>query len=614
MTVNGITKYEYDFNGNVVVEERGNGTLFNEYDSRNLLKNTGYSVSAVSASTSFEYNAVDELTNVYWDTDNTDGSVEYERDDLRRINSATYLSEETQVLQTIYDYLDVKDDNTKTTSAIEKVIQKYDSTDHEFTYFYNEFGNIVSIKNDHGSSVTNSYEYDKLNQLIREDNQELNKTYTYRYDNGGNIIEVNTYDYTNVSDLTGLEPSKTDTYTYNDGTWKDLLKEYNNHSITYDTIGNPTKYHDGKQFTWDFRRLERIVDGNTTIDYSYNQDGIRTSKKVGNTATSYFVSGDRILHETTNNETIYYEYDGTGKVRGFVLNGNRYTYVKNGLNDIIGILDSSANLVATYKYDAWGNVSVTNLTSSDIGDKNPFRYRGYYYDSETGYYYLNSRYYDPVVKRFINADSYASTGQGILGHNMFAYCQSNPVMYVDSTGSRHVMAEIIGGGEKEFIIHGHKVSHSENIDNDSYLTPWYSPISVRVGNSISTTKFDKGFEGWLTTTYFHYSFSSYGSSSRNYGFILNFNVDKHAIQLNVSSDNTGLYINKRNGNITKSFGYRMNFSRLEFGFEGGSSERFGDTTISEYTNVSVNASTIVYALCLYYTGQVAEERLMNCAR
>ena len=613
LTVNGVTRYEYDFNGNVVSEDRGNIHLFNEYNEKNLLQKTGYEVGDVSASITFTYNAIDELTDVVWNTNNTNGSVTYERDDLRRVNKTTYYSNSSKVLETTYAYLNAKNDTTKTTSAIEKVINTVNNENQEFTYSYDEFGNIDSISISKGSTIENSYTYDKLNQLTRENNQELNKTFVYSYDNGGNLTTVKTYDYTIVEDLTGLEPS-TDTYEYGDSKWKDLLIEFNDKPITYDEIGNPTEYHDDKVFTWEFRRLERIVDGDTLIEYTYNQDGIRRSKKVGNTTTNYFVSGDRILYETTNNETIYYEYDGTGKVSGLVIGTARYTYVKNGLNDIIGILDSSANLVATYKYDAWGNVSVNNLTNDNLGDLNPFRYRGYYYDSETGYYYLNSRYYDPEVKRFINADSYVSTGQGMLGHNMFAYCQSNPVMYVDSTGSRHVMAEIIGGGEKEFIIHGHKVSHSENIDNDSYLTPWYSPISVRVGNSISTTKFDKGFEGWLTTTYFHHSFSSYGSSSRNYGFILNFNVDKHAIQLNVSSDNTGLYINKRNGNITKSFGYRMNFSRLEFGFEGGSSERFGDTTISEYTNVSVNASTIVYALCLYYTGQVAEERLMNCAR
>ena len=112
-----------------------------------------------------------------------------------------------------------------------------------------------------------------------------------------------------------------------------------------------------------------------------------------------------------------------------------YYYTYNLQGDIIGILDSSGNAVVNYTYTAWGEIdSVSGSLAETVGKKNPLRYRGYYYDSETGFYYLQSRYYDPITQRFLNADGYVSTGQGILGNNMFAYCGNNPVIYSDPGG------------------------------------------------------------------------------------------------------------------------------------------------------------------------------------
>ena len=109
----------------------------------------------------------------------------------------------------------------------------------------------------------------------------------------------------------------------------------------------------------------------------------------------------------------------------------KYYYVKNIQGDIIAILDTNGTAVATYSYDPYGNV----LTATgDLAEVNPLRYRGYYYDHETGLYYLQSRYYDPEVGRFLNADAFASTGQGLLGNNMFAYCLNSPVVFRDSSG------------------------------------------------------------------------------------------------------------------------------------------------------------------------------------
>ena len=117
-------------------------------------------------------------------------------------------------------------------------------------------------------------------------------------------------------------------------------------------------------------------------------------------------------------------------------NGTEYYYLRNGQNDIVGLMDGSGMRVVEYIYDALGKlISTTGTLATTLGADNPFRYRGYYYDTETGLYYLTTRYYDPEVCRFISADVYMSTGQGVLGGNMWAYCLNNPVVCTDGDGT-----------------------------------------------------------------------------------------------------------------------------------------------------------------------------------
>ena len=145
---------------------------------------------------------------------------------------------------------------------------------------------------------------------------------------------------------------------------------------------------------------------------------------------------------------MYFFYDNTGAPIAFWYfpdGGSRVTgyYFTNQQGDVVRIEDPDGNVLASYSYDAWGKAYKSSGSMRNI---NPLRFRGYYYDTETGFYYLQSRYYDPVVSRFINADSYASTGQGFLGYNMFAYCGNNPVSRVDASGSMHVRIDDFGGG------------------------------------------------------------------------------------------------------------------------------------------------------------------------
>nr|WP_242871678.1 RHS repeat-associated core domain-containing protein [Acetanaerobacterium elongatum] len=127
------------------------------------------------------------------------------------------------------------------------------------------------------------------------------------------------------------------------------------------------------------------------------------------------------------------------------MNGTEYYYIRNGQNDITGILDTSGSEVVSYSYDTWGKLlGITGSLADTVGVKNPYRYRGYRYDTETGLYYLNSRYYDPEVGRFINVDAYLGSNRSIISYNLFAYCDNNPIIYRDPSGHFKLWDQFLG--------------------------------------------------------------------------------------------------------------------------------------------------------------------------
>ncbi len=145
-------------------------------------------------------------------------------------------------------------------------------------------------------------------------------------------------------------------------------------------------------------------------------------------------------------KSLLFIYDANGQAVSVNYNGTEYYYLRNGQNDIVGLMDESGVRVVEYIYDAWGKlISTTGTLATTLGADNPFRYRGYYYDTETGLYYLTTRYYDPEVCRFISADVYMSTGQGVLGGNMWAYCLNNPLIYEDSQGKIGILGTLLIG-------------------------------------------------------------------------------------------------------------------------------------------------------------------------
>ena len=301
------------------------------------------------------------------------------------------------------------------------MLQSYrNGSDAAYTYTYDNNGNVTAMSQGTKSAA---YTYDALNQLTRINDGFTNKTTTYTYDNAGNILERKEYAYT-----TGTLGTPTATFAYEyDSEWKDKLVSYNGETISYDEIGNPVSYR-GYTMAWQGKRLESLSGDGLTASYTYDEQGIRSGKTINGVTTSFSYNGSLLMAQVAPGKSLLFSYDANGQAVSVNYNGTEYYYLRNGQNDIVGLMDESGVRVVEYIYDAWGKlISTTGTLATTLGADNPFRYRGYYYDTETGLYYLTTRYYDPEVCRFISADVYMSTGQGVLGGNMWAYCGNNPV-------------------------------------------------------------------------------------------------------------------------------------------------------------------------------------------
>lgn len=178
-----------------------------------------------------------------------------------------------------------------------------------------------------------------------------------------------------------------------------------------------------------------VSSGTISLTFEYNEDGLRQKKSVNNVDTDYFYNGSVLIGMQRGTDKLLFSYDASGNVVSVDYNGEEYYYLRNAQNDIIKLINASGTPVVEYTYDTWGKkVSITGTHASTLGTLQPFRYRGYVYDEETGLYYLQSRYYDAEVGRFISADILLSTGQGVLGHNAYAYCIDNPANMIDGDG------------------------------------------------------------------------------------------------------------------------------------------------------------------------------------
>lgn len=315
---------------------------------------------------------------------------------------------------------------------------------------YDANGNITQYGN-----VT--YKYDLCGRLVREDNPTIDKTIVWTYNDGSNITQRKEYAYTTSATLD--VPTKIFALDY-DGGWRDQVTAIEKQPVEYDYAGNPTSYR-GMKLNWTRGRLLLCVE-KSSGDYAslYDGNGIRKAQEIWLSngkfwQYAYHYADGHLVAETRRlgvevKHKIHYFYNQQGVI-GMEYDDTHYLYRKNLFGDITAIYDRDT-CVAKYAYDAYGVCKVMNPDGTEntdddfIGNVNPIRYRGYYYDVGTGFYYLQTRYYDPQTGRFLNMDSleYLEPTE-VGGLNLYAYCNCNPVMYVDPEGTAW-LSWLIGAG------------------------------------------------------------------------------------------------------------------------------------------------------------------------
>ncbi len=389
------------------------------------------------------------------DTATTGGDIDYNYDGFNRVDEKIYDfyvdgdSDDRFTNTLTYTFVNSDFNSSKTSSLVESVTSKVNSyAAVTYTYEYDYYGNVTKITLSNGTEYR--YVYDNMGQLLREDNTAKSRTYVYTYDTAGNILSKRTYALT----AEGSTPStlyNTYNYSYGDAEWGDKLTSYRGVGFTYDELGNPLTYYNGSSYTFSWenaRQLETLTKGSYTLSFEYNNEGIRTSKTVNGVEHTYYLGDSLIVAEEWGNNLAVYIYDADGSPIGMQYRNTSYAegefdtywFEKNLQGDVVAVYDEAGVKKAAYTYDAWGNSSVVyyNGGSTSSAKYNPFRYRGYYLDSETGFYYLNSRYYDPAVGRFITADKLATTKAtsfNVTDKNLYAYCDNNPVTRTDDGGA-----------------------------------------------------------------------------------------------------------------------------------------------------------------------------------
>ena len=455
-------EYEYDVHGRFISASETSSSdpnYRNEYEVNNY-DEEGRVTKTASTINYLANSAYNPLYLGYQYTYNNDGTLKEERILSSAVPTTIVdyyydsFNRTTKVFRRLGDFSYITNytyyqENNNTNGLVSDVTNTINGTSTTYNYEYDSKGNITSISQG-GNEVT--YTYDDLGQLIREYDGKFTRNYIY--DDAGNITSIKVTWYSEVQPEImsyALNPSfprpitETTTLTYTDSEWGDLLTSFNGTTITYDEIGNPLSYYNGNAytFTWEGRKLVGAVKGSKTMSFTYNDEDIRTSKTVNGVKHTYYLNGTQIVAEEWGDKLLVYLYDASGSPIGMMYSTTSYAegafdvfwFDKNLQGDIVAVYNESGTKVATYTYsDAWGDHSVTysNGGASTGAQYNPFRYRGYYYDTDLEMYYLQSRYYDDNVCRFINADS--ALYHNMLGYNLFVYCENVPVGKIDITG------------------------------------------------------------------------------------------------------------------------------------------------------------------------------------
>lgn len=477
--VDGVNtlSYNYDENYNLISEVYANGqSIRYEYDDNNNLVRQFHN-SDTSAYVTYSYNSDNELTQKI----NTDTGLRYEYDgddvEVFRIADDTLVQSYSQVVTEADEENDIETqtDITEThfgttySSVIKDNSISYTTGNNTVEYGYTQNDSTItsdSVKYNNSNALTSEYTYDNNGNVTEKDygnsrsvintydteskinsKSYNNKTYNYTYDANSQLTAVSgtnysaSYAYDSRGNITNKTVNGTSTtFGYSNDGWNDKLTSVNGTPLTYDANGNVLTYGD-KSFTWSSgRNLASVTDGNNTYSYTYDESGIRTSKTVNGVTTYYNTKDGVILSQTDGTNTMYFQYDTSGTPLGFIWNGTQYFYMTNQMGDVIAILNTNGVVVGNYEYDAWGAVT---LSDSNIANINPIRYRGYYYDAETEYYYLQSRYYDANICRFINSDSFLYAiihKDNTSGVNLYIYCFNNSINYSDNNGFSTALA------------------------------------------------------------------------------------------------------------------------------------------------------------------------------
>ena len=450
--------YEYDSLGRLIYSSRlNNGNLVlhtkHQYDTSDRITNQSWQIGNEAFSENYTYSTTDgTLTSMTTGGD----SLGFTYNNLKQLSKRT-----SPKLDMSYSYRTRDNTNKLTTNQVETVQYLKHGTATQLLptlkYTYDSLWNITKVEE--GTATAAQYTYDEQNQLVTAVLPA--QTSDYVYDTYGNIrSKTNSY-----SDGT----TDSYTYSYEDGDWLDLLTKVSytdkngttaTESLTYDIIGNPLSYFNGKKnwtFTWkNGRQLSTATNGSTSITNTYDVDGIRETKTVNGVKHTYTYLGEKLARETYESTVIDYFYDSDGRPYKFTMKEGSTTYtgyfVLNLQGDVIAIIDSDGAVAVEYEYDAWGKEishSTAGTTGSKLYEYNALKYRGYYYDAETGFYYASSRYYDSEIGRFISADTIdlvLASQTALTDKNLYAYCDNNPVMRIDMEGQCWATVGIVAAG------------------------------------------------------------------------------------------------------------------------------------------------------------------------
>ena len=326
------------------------------------------------------------------------------------------------ILSNTYEYKKRSNNSKYISKQIKTEKIKVGSETYTRSYESDALGNITKITD--STFGSHSYEYDSRWFLIKADDE------TYSYDKNGNIIKKGDY-----------------TLTY-DSSIKDRLVSFNGTKIEYDSSNplNPRKYG-SNTYQFEGRRLVRWLYGGGYYDYVYNDEGLRIKKTDYRGITwNYIYDGNKLIREKSINNTLDFLYDEYDNLYGFIKdNSEKYLYIRDQLQNIIGITDINGKIVVKYSYDAWGALkNIEDTSSSGIGKLNPFRFKGYYYDNESSMYYCKTRYYVPQWGRWLSADSIEYLNpESINKLNLYTYANNNPVIYYDPDGHMALLCALL---------------------------------------------------------------------------------------------------------------------------------------------------------------------------